>query len=253
MKNTKVGTVYRTDDLRIFKILDSNRDIKESRKQKIIESIDKNGYISNPIIVNEKYEVIDGQGRLEACKELGISIDYYVVENIGIEECRVLNMNMTNWSLMDYIKSYASEGNEEYINLYNLAKMGCGINTYLFANHLYGGTSSKENIQTGKARCSMDTYSNAKDALEYLMTVKPFTDTLDGRRNNLERAILFAYKDENCDLERLTYCISKYYSMLTNIETDTMAMDNLSQIYNRNLKGKPRLYLKEDYDRFTRG
>ena len=35
-----------------------------------------------------------------------------------------------------------------------------------------------------------------------------------------------------------------------NIITVTSAMDELSKIYNRNIRGKSRLYLREDYDRF---
>ena len=65
----EVATVYRTEDLSIFKTLKGNREVKENRKQTLIESIDKHGYITNPIIVNERFEVIDGQGRLAACKE----------------------------------------------------------------------------------------------------------------------------------------------------------------------------------------
>lgn len=247
----EVATVYRTDDLTIFKTLKGNRGVKENRKQALVESIDKYGFITNPIIVNERYEVIDGQGRLAACKELGSPIDYVIVPNIGIDECMVLNMNMKNWQTIDFIESYAKQGNDDYKRILELSRMGFGIRTFMCANGLYGGTGIVESvIKEGKAICSEKTYINARKALEYLKTVKPFTDNVDGRRSDLESAVLFAYFDEKCDNNRLTECLAKYYSNIGNVISIPTAMDEISKIYNRSLKGKPRIYLREDYDRF---
>ncbi len=247
----EIGIIYLTDDLSIFKTLIGNRDVKDSRKQTLVESIDKHGYINTPIIVNEKFEVIDGQGRLAACKELGKPIAYTIIPNIGINECMVLNMNTKNWSMFDYIKSYANMGNLNYKRLSKLASMGFGIRTYMFANSLYGGSSHAEIIiKEGKVICSEECYIKAKTALEYLQEVKPFTDNVPGRRADLESAVLFAYEDAVCDNARLKDSLSRYYKNIGNIINLTSAMDELSNIYNRNLKGKVRLYLKEDFDRF---
>lgn len=247
----EVATVYRTEDLSIFKTLKGNREVKENRKQTLVESIDKHGYITNPIIVNERFEVIDGQGRLAACKELGSPIDYVIVPNIGIEECMVLNMNMKNWLSIDFIESYAKQGNEDYKRILDLSRMGFGIRTYMYANGLYGGTPIVESvIREGKAKSSEETYQNAKRALEFLKIVKPFIDNVVGRKTDLESAVIFAYRDEKCDNDRLIDCLAKYYSNIGNVISISVAMDEISKIYNRNLKGKPRLYLREDYDRF---
>ena len=246
----EVATVYRTEDLSIFKTLIGNRSVKENRKQALVESIDKYGYITNPIIVNEKYEVIDGQGRLAACKELGSPIDYIIVPNISVDECRVLNMNMKNWLVVDFIRSYADQGNKDYQRILELSKLGFGIRTYMFTNGIYGGTGMTEPvIREGRAKCSAETFSKAKKALEFLKTVKPFTDAVDGRRTDLEDAVIFAYYDDNCDNDRLVYAISKNYNNIGNVISIISAMDELSKIYNRNLKGLSRIYLKEDFER----
>lgn len=73
---------------------------------------------------------------------------------------------------------------------------------------------------------------------------------VDGRKTDLESAVLFAYRDEKCDNDRLVDCLAKYYNNIGNVISISVAMDEISKIYNRNLKGKPRLYLREDYDRF---
>ena len=247
----EIGTVYRTEDLSVFKPLIGNRNVKEGRKQALVESIDKNGYIPNPIIVNEKYQVIDGQGRLAACQELGKPIDYMIVPNIGISECMILNMNAKNWLTIDYIESYAKQGNINYERILDLSKVGFGIRTYMFANALYGGTGSNESIiKEGRAKSGERTHRKAKEALEYLKTLRPFIDKIDGRKTDIESALLFAYYDEKCDNERLSHCVSKYFNVIGNIISIRTAMDEVSKIYNKSLKGKPRLYLKEDYERF---
>lgn len=251
----EVATVYRTDDLSMFKTLKANREVGEARKQMLIKSIDQNGYLTNPIIVNERFEVIDGQGRLAACKELGSPIDYMIVPHAGIEECMVLNMNAKNWRTIDFIQSYAEQGNQDYIRLWKLCRLGLGYSTVMFANGMYGGSgriADGANVRNGVAKSSEETYENAKNALEYLKTVKPFVDRIDGRRGDFECAVLFAYKDDNCDNARLSEALSKYYHLIQGVIGIKMAMDELAKIYNRNLKGKARLYLSEDYDRQLR-
>ena len=68
MENQKV--VKSTKNYEMFQKLEGNRPVLERRINKIIASINNVGYITSPIIVNDKYEVIDGQGRLEALKQL---------------------------------------------------------------------------------------------------------------------------------------------------------------------------------------
>ena len=70
--------IYITKDYSIFKKLTGNRSTELERITKICDSIREVGYITSPILVNENMEVIDGQGRLEAFKELGIPVEYII-------------------------------------------------------------------------------------------------------------------------------------------------------------------------------
>lgn len=62
----KTTNVYETTNYSKFKKMLDNREVSPNRVQKIVKSIDQVGYVMSPIIVNEKMEVIDGQGRLAA-------------------------------------------------------------------------------------------------------------------------------------------------------------------------------------------
>ncbi|WP_299997811.1 ParB N-terminal domain-containing protein, partial [uncultured Clostridium sp.] len=70
----KQKTIQNTKDYLIFKKLEGNRPVVNRRVNKIIASIQNVGYITSPLIVNEKMEVIDGQGRLEALEQLKMPV-----------------------------------------------------------------------------------------------------------------------------------------------------------------------------------
>lgn len=110
--------IYETVDYDMFRQMLGNRDIKG--ESKIVNSIKKVGYVINPIIVNEKNEIIDGQNRLEALRSLGLPVYFVVQEGLDVEACRYLNIGQTNWTTEDYVYSYADEGNPNYRRLASL-------------------------------------------------------------------------------------------------------------------------------------
>jgi len=109
-----------TRDYEKFKMLKGNRATSPARIKKIQTSIMNVGYITSPILVNEKMEIIDGQGRFEALKGLKMPIEYIMHPGIALKECQAMNIYQSNWKLLDYIKSYAEVGNQNYIRLQSL-------------------------------------------------------------------------------------------------------------------------------------
>lgn len=110
-----INYVRVTNEYSKFKKLKGNRSIDSVRVTKIRESVSKVGFVDGPIVVNEKYEVIDGQGRLEVCQSDGIPVPYIVITGIGIDECIAMNINQVNWKATDYVKAYADLGRPDYI------------------------------------------------------------------------------------------------------------------------------------------
>lgn len=97
-----------------FKPLDGNRVVNELHLKRLIASM-KETPLFSPIIVNEYFQVIDGQHRLEACKILSFPVYYIVVDGYGLREVQVLNANNKTWSLVDYLDGYADMGFQDYI------------------------------------------------------------------------------------------------------------------------------------------
>lgn len=119
MKNTQeTYQILSTTNYSQFKPLKGNRRVVQGHLKNIIISIQENNLLSvQPILVNEKYEIVDGQHRLEAARRMNIEIYYVVVPATGIREVQLLNATHANWTMNDYMDSYAELGYEEYVSL----------------------------------------------------------------------------------------------------------------------------------------
>lgn len=118
----EVNKVYRTNDLSTFKTLPGNRVPNLLHINRLIYSINKYGMKCNPILVNERLEVIDGQHRLEAAKSVGTYVYYIIVNGYSLTEVHTLNLNQKNWAKSDYMEGYANMGIEPYVKLRNFVE-----------------------------------------------------------------------------------------------------------------------------------
>lgn len=110
--------IQRTKDYSIFKFLEYNRAINACNLENIMHAISINNLLhSQPIIVNEAYEVIDGQHRLLAASKLEVEIFYIVVPGITKDSMVSLNSNKSSWKADDYFRYWLNQGAIEYIKL----------------------------------------------------------------------------------------------------------------------------------------
>lgn len=115
MTTLSILSIKSTTNYDMLKIIDGNRTINKTHVKKLMHSIQNENLLKyQPIVVNEKLEVIDGQHRLEAAKNLGIPIWYTVVEGLNLIDVQVLNENMKTWSLRDFAESYKKIGYKDY-------------------------------------------------------------------------------------------------------------------------------------------
>ena len=152
------GYVVRTYDYDQFKHLEGNRALLESRKKTIRKSVKANGQLFSPILVNDKMEVIDGQGRLEVFRELGYPVEYIVSPGLTRKDCIVFNSTSTKWSTYDYVCSYAELNYGDYIRLKSLIDKHkkASLSSIQFAIsgntcNCGGGSSSKRASGFGKS------------------------------------------------------------------------------------------------------
>jgi hypothetical protein len=107
----------KTLDYSIFKQRYDNRPLHIPHVESLKESLrQKNMLVVNPIIVNEDFEVIDGQHRLQAAKELGLEVYYIIIRNYSPKDIQLLNTTR-GWLLYDYFDFYCKNQYPQYLAL----------------------------------------------------------------------------------------------------------------------------------------
>lgn len=243
--------ILETMDYDKFKTLDGNRAVTEARARKIMRSIEQIGYIPVPIVVNEKYEVIDGQGRLTACKNLNLPIYYIVVDGIGAKECQWMNINQTNWKTEDYIHLYCANDNPNYLKLDLLLKkyshlkvrVVCGIAKNVFSVQM-------ADVREGRFKLSDDEFQAANKKLEWLLTMHDALKRISGHTELLCFALSFAYDSKDVNNDRMQKALMQNWRMCSPGSTIAQALDDISDVYNKGLVGRNRIYLKTDYMKY---
>ena len=250
-----VSHVFKTTDYGKFKILGGNRAVKKARVVRILASIDKVGYRMSPIIVNSRYEVIDGQGRLAALKERNLPVYYVIDADAGIEECRMLNIGMANWGMMDFIESYASGGAADYLALVPFVReytdLGIDI-TLTVCGGAYTGPGP-EKVKSGNFKMARSNVESA-EWLERFRTTKEALRSFGGTPRQLFGAMMFAVERCNADKTRLFDKVNGIpEGSIAGLPSSLIGSCRLlEEVYNNHLGRASRIYFASEWDKWTR-
>lgn len=118
----KIADVLVTRDYNLFTFLRGNRAIDAPNLEKIKESM-KEEQLLIPIIVNQNMQIIDGQHRFTAAKELGLPIYYIVNEAYGLEQVLRCNTGGSKkWTNEDFLFQHCEMNNDNYIQFRDLCQ-----------------------------------------------------------------------------------------------------------------------------------
>ncbi len=254
----EVGKIYETTDYSIFKHLLGNRAVKPSRVKKIKKSIMAVGYVNNPIVVNKKMEIIDGQGRFQALMELGLPIRYVIDENAGIKECRALNMGQTNWNTNDWINLYAEEGNENYINLKEIISEFPEYTADQMIGLIYNKIISSGFKSLVLTNGELELDSVAKKEVKYMCDLLlPVLDPLGkiiGSKRTKVTTVAWILRNTDCNKNRLLTIISEKYPLINPVPdgAELAFLTNLSKLYNNHLTAEKMIDFDSEYKKFLR-
>ena len=114
--SVEIPQIQVTKDYGQFKLMNGNRVVDYNQVKRLKREMEANPHLfaGNPILVNENNFIIDGQHRRQAAQELGRPVYYVVVSGITLDETRSLNVTQKHWVLMDFARSYAEGGQEDY-------------------------------------------------------------------------------------------------------------------------------------------
>ena len=179
MQNTTIeplvnysNQVHTTTDYFLFKPIDGNRNKNVLHLKRLKQSMEQN-YLFTVIIVNENYEIIDGQHRFEIIEELGLPLHYIICDGYGLSEVHVLNQNSKNWQADDYLQGYCDLNYPQYIAFKNFCKKH-DLNTASGMLLLNNGNRSKRAIAVfNSGKFVISDINNAEKIAYMLNHIKP--------------------------------------------------------------------------------
>lgn len=108
--------IQKSQDYSCFKRIKGNRGINKAQVAKLRASFGENPNLASavPILVNDKMEIVDGQHRYTALKELGLPVYYMVKTDLDLSQVQILNSATKTWTPLDYAKSFSELGKKHY-------------------------------------------------------------------------------------------------------------------------------------------
>ena len=229
-----------TLDYSVFKLIEHNRQVKVDNR--LIESIKRKGQLM-PIIVNSRFEVIDGQHRLQVLKMLNKPVDY-IIRDLTHQDLIHINAHQKAWSPTDYWNYALKLEHPDVIKLTNLMQsreinnldhaLGCytsGTNNVVKALKNFAHGYKSENRQGYNFIIHIET----GDKLYSIIT--PILDIIERKRapSRLYSAIRnIIQNNELVDINRLKLVVIENMDYF-NLNVDMMTKIFVKQ-YNKNLK-----------------
>lgn len=193
----RISQIYTTTDYSLFKPINGNRNKNFLHINRLKKSMQEK-YLFTVIIVNDKYEIIDGQHRFEVIKSLKLELNYIICYGYGLDEVHILNANAATWNADDYLTGYCNLGYEDYIiykNFKEKYKLGHNETRYLLNNTATGPDKFTFYNGTFKVRSLKD----AESIAQKLVLVEPFYPKW--RRRTFLLAMLSLLKKHTFDFE----------------------------------------------------
>lgn len=227
----KVNEVFKTKNYSIFKNLLGNRVIDKTNLARLKNSMNDIGTIDIPIIVNENYEVIDGQHRLQACKDLNREVCYMVIKGCSLKEVHKLNTIGKKWGFYDYLEAYANAGLQDY----QIAKRF--VDKYKFGYvetlAMLGGCDRIDFID-GKLK--IKDYQDAIQKAESIKMIAPYYSGF--KRRSFVMAMLKCFDIEGFSIATFTQKLSIQRTKMVDCATLNQYLMLIEDIYNYKSRGE---------------
>ena len=233
-----------TTNYSLFKFLDGNRNVNKLNLNRVINSMKEYPLITI-ILVNERMEIIDGQHRFLALKELGLPINYVIVRGYGIKEVSVLNAIGMNWTKMDYLETHIKGGNENYIKFKKFREDFPKLTFSVCTRLLSGLNSLKMEILDGVKGKTKDfengtfeirdidtAYENARKIMDFEPHYKGYSDL------TFCLTLLSIFKHPNYDHARMLKRLSVQPNSIRGCKNQKQYHELLEEIFNYKSRNK---------------
>jgi len=229
--------VHTTTDYFLFKPIEGNRNKNLLHINRLKKSMAET-YLFTVIIVNEKYEIIDGQHRFDVIQELKLPLNYIVCKGYGLNEVHILNQNSKTWTSDDYLDGYCKLGYKDYLK-YKEFKELYGIGHYECMWLLNGSQLSNPTQVFFTGDFKIKNYNEACKIIEKIMIVEPYYQ--EWKRRSFILAMLQLFKNPNFELTEFLQKLKLQPTALSNCSTTNQYVSLIEEIYNYRRREKVNL------------
>lgn len=241
-----INQVYKTNDYNMFKTIAGNRNVNQLHLKRLKQSMNEK-YISVPIIVNEKYQIIDGQHRFASAQELKKPIYFIKVKGLELPDIHRLNTNLKNWQADDYLDGYCQLGYKDYLTYRDFKlkyKFGHDETKALLAGTLSSDGSQVNNFKDGTFEIS-DLHQAEVNAEKLLMIGNYY----DGyKRRAFVRAMLEVFSNPKYNHSSFLKKLAFQSSTLVDCTNAKQYLTLIEDIYNFKRPIKERVNLRFNYE-----
>jgi len=229
--------VHTTTNYSLFNPIGGNRNKNLLHVNRLKKSMAKN-YLFTVIIVNEKYEIIDGQHRFQVIKELGLPLYYIVCNGYGLSQVHILNQNSKNWNADDYLEGYCNLGYKDYVvyrdfkEKYEIGHNECQL---LLTGIFH--VSLKDDFYAGKFKATK--FEEATKSIEQILMLEPYY--LGVRRRTFVGAMISLFKNPNFEFTEFLQKVKLQPTALVDCATATQYKSLIEEIYNYRRREKVNL------------
>lgn len=198
-----------TSDYKKFKFLEGNRQVNQAHLKKLARSIALYPDLlpSRPILVNENFEIIDGQHRFTACEQLGLPIYYEVEQGLKASDAVALNRNQRNWGVMDYAHSFALAGNKDYQTFLDIQEE-YKLAPSIVMMYLRGGNTAGRTAKFREGEFVIMDEQLGRQRLDYLKDLAAFNNHF--KKSRVAEPALTVFKNDGYDHDRMLNKMALY-------------------------------------------
>jgi hypothetical protein len=256
-KDSKINSdVMKSSDYEKFSILEQNRVVNDKHVNELVVSIQNSGQLT-PIIINEKFEIIDGQHRFDACRILKIPVMYLISYKTSINEVILMNNTQKSWKLPDYLRCFSDnkwhnhetyQKVDKFMREHDLKLTTCVV--LLSEGTGVGGSTGSSLAGQGLVSFRKGTYkignlARAQAIAKILSEIKAFAPDLVGS-DRFCRSYCKLSSEPKWNHDSAVYQIKKYRRKYDGASSKEEALQGLLAVYNYNQLKSKKISIRKD-------
>lgn len=230
----------------VFERMPGNRPVSESHVLNLMRKMRQKDLLV-PIQINQNFEVVDGQHRLEARRRLNLIVPYFASPEYGLEEVQALNATQKRWTNEDFVQSYIELGKKDYLS-YRWFRHRYKLPHNQSLAMLTGLTNS------GDSKASRAAFKSGDLKVTHLEEAKKQGDLFLEIANHFEEwnnsrfvhALLQAMRKKHFDFKEFMKKLEAHPGLLKPQPSSDAYLQNIEDLYNYKRRDKVAIRFGED-------